>query len=109
MKITMRNKKNWVIFDLDGVLDEVSSKDFSKKMDDYLQNNTSVNVILNFAKLNFINSPGLGCLISISKRIVLKKGNLRLMNLQTFIADMFEITKLNRVYDIFDSEEKALA
>ncbi len=107
MKVTVREENNWKIIDLDGKLNEVSSQTLVQEIDTQL-NNDNNKIILNLEKLNFINSSGLGSLISIVKRVSQNNGKLCLTNLQVFISDLFEITKLTNIFDIKDTVEDAL-
>ncbi len=107
MKINVREEKDWKIIDLDGKLNEVSSQALVQEIDTQLNNNNT-KIILNLEKLNFVNSSGLGSLISIVKRVAQNNGKVRLTNLQVFISDLFEITKLTNIFDIKATVEDAI-
>lgn len=67
------------------------------------------NVLVDLAEVRFIDSSGLGALVSGFKNAVASKGALALSGLQDQVRSMFELTRLNRVFDIYISEEEALA
>ncbi|MRR55065.1 MAG: anti-sigma factor antagonist [Deltaproteobacteria bacterium] len=67
------------------------------------------NVLVDLAEVRFIDSSGLGALVSGFKNAVACKGSLALAGLQDQVRSMFELTRLNRVFDIYVSEEEALA
>jgi len=63
---------------------------------------------LNLAEVDFINSSGLGILVSLMKEIRLHRGRLTLSNLVSYVQEIFEITQLSRIFEIFTSQEEAL-
>ena len=67
------------------------------------------NVLVDLAEVRFIDSSGLGALVSGFKNAVAYKGALALSGFQDQVRSMFELTRLNRVFDIYVSEEEALA
>lgn len=60
-----------------------------------------VNIVVQLAKVRFIDSSGLGALLSGYKHSAAKYGKLSLSNLQPQVLSMFELTRLNRVFEIF--------
>ncbi len=65
-------------------------------------------IILNLANVRFIDSSGLGALLSGNKNIALKAGKFVLSNIQKQVLSMFELTRLNRVFEIYSDLESAL-
>ena len=66
------------------------------------------NILLNLANVNYIDSTGLGCLVSAFKEARGNHGELKLLNLTKRIKDLMQITKLNQVFEILDDEETAI-
>ena len=66
-------------------------------------------VHLNLSEVEFINSSGLGALVSIMKEIRLAKGRLTLSNLASYVQEIFEITQLSHIFEIYATEQEALA
>lgn len=64
--------------------------------------------VIDFAKTGYIDSSGLGVLVSLSKTIHAKGGELRLSCLNENLRTLFELTKLNTLLRIADSTEEAL-
>lgn len=60
-----------------------------------------VHVIVQLAQVRFIDSSGLGALLSGYKNAVAKSGKLALANVQPQVLSMFELTRLNRVFEIY--------
>jgi anti-sigma B factor antagonist len=57
-------------------------------------------IIIQLGSVRFIDSSGLGALLSGNKNIALKNGRLILVNIQKQVLSMFELTRLNRVFEI---------
>ena len=59
-----------------------------------------VNIVVQLEQVRFIDSSGLGALLSGFKHAEAKSGKLSLSNIQHQVLSMFEITRLNRVFEI---------
>ena len=66
------------------------------------------NFVVDFEKTGYIDSSGLGVLVSLSKKIREQGGELRLANLNEDLRTLFELTKLDTLFQIADSREAAL-
>jgi anti-sigma B factor antagonist len=64
--------------------------------------------VIDFAKTGYIDSSGLGVLVSLSKKIREQGGELRLSSLNEDLRTLFELTKLDTLFRIADSKEQAL-
>lgn len=65
--------------------------------------------VVDFAETEFIDSPGLGILVSLSKSIRESGGTLRLASLNEDIQALFELTKLDTLFSVTETTEEALA
>jgi anti-sigma B factor antagonist len=66
------------------------------------------NLLLNFAGVGFLSSSALGKLLVLNKRMKAKGGQLKLCEVCPEIAEIFELTKLNQVFDIKNDETNGL-
>jgi anti-sigma B factor antagonist len=64
--------------------------------------------VIDFAKTGYIDSSGLGVLVSLSKRIREQSGRLRLAGLNEDLATLFELTKLDTLFQITETRASAL-
>ena len=64
-------------------------------------------IILNLKQVDFINSSGLGALVSVLKDVRLVKGRLILSDLAPYVQEIFTITQLSNVFEIYATEEGA--
>lgn len=66
-------------------------------------------IILNLADVNYIDSSGIGELVSTYTTVTNKGGQLKLLNLTKKIQELLMITKLLTVFQVFENEQAALA
>ena len=64
--------------------------------------------LIDFNDTAYIDSSGLGVLVSLSKKIREKGGEMRLSNLNEDLRTLFELTKLDTLFVIADSRDRAL-
>lgn len=63
--------------------------------------------LIDFSAVTFIDSSGLGSLISILKNVSYNNGNIALCNVQNTVMNMFNLTRMNMVFKIFPTEKEA--
>lgn len=66
-------------------------------------------ILLNLGGVGYIDSSGIGELVSSFTAVNKEGGSLKLLNLTQKIQDLLAITKLLTVFDVFESEAEALA
>jgi anti-sigma B factor antagonist len=66
-------------------------------------------ILLNLAGVGYIDSSGIGELVSSFTAVKKEGGNLKLLNLTQKIQDLLAITKLLTVFDVFENEGEALS
>jgi anti-sigma B factor antagonist len=67
------------------------------------------NVLLNLADVTYIDSSGIGELVSAFTAASNQGGQLKLLNLTKKVHDLLQITKLYTVFDVHDDETRAIA
>jgi anti-sigma B factor antagonist len=67
-----------------------------------------INLILDFYNVRFLSSAVLGLLLRVSKRVYEGDGRLRLCNISPKIYEVFRITRLTKVFDIYRDALSAL-
>lgn len=68
-----------------------------------------INIAIDLSDVRFVDSSGLGALVSGYKNASARNGNLKLCSLQSQVKSMFELTRLHRVFEIFPTSTEALA
>jgi anti-sigma B factor antagonist len=66
-------------------------------------------ILINLADVNYIDSSGLGELVSAFTSVKNQSGALKLLKLTKKVHDVLQLTKLYTVFDIYDDEAKAIA
>ena len=65
-------------------------------------------MLFNLANVNYVDSAGLGALVSAYTTVTREGGSLKLLNITRKLQDLLSITKLLTVFETFDSEDEAL-
>lgn len=63
--------------------------------------------VIDFAEAGYVDSAGLGALVSLSKKIRESSGSLRLTNLNEDLRSLFELTRLDTLFALDDKNERA--
>ena len=69
----------------------------------------SKHILLNLENINYIDSSGIGELVSAFTSVRNAGGELKLLNLTKKVHDLLQITKLYTVFDIWDNEASAVS
>ncbi|UCG32631.1 MAG: STAS domain-containing protein [Phycisphaerales bacterium] len=89
---------------LDTQLIERMSKELYKLVDDFGRRK----LILDFAEVKFLSSSALGMLLNLRKKATAVKGQVVICGMRTDLQKVFKITRIDKLFDFYDSEEKAL-
>lgn len=108
MEITVQHDGNIAILRLKGRLDLASGTTLKEKVKELFAQE-KIRLHLNLVEVEFINSSGLGALVSTMKETRLRKGRLTLSNLASYVQEIFDITQLSHIFEIFPTEEEALS
>jgi anti-sigma B factor antagonist len=107
MDIIKREENGTAVLNLSGRLDLASGTTLKEEIRKLFQKNTT-SIHLNLAKVEFINSSGLGSLVSIMKETRLLKGRLTLSDLAGYVQEIFDITQLSNIFEIYPTEGEVL-
>ena len=102
-----KDKSGVVVVGVDGQLIVGNRQELKQKVLDALEGGGR-KFVVDFAKTGYIDSSGLGVLVSLSKKIREQGGELRLANLNDDLKTLFELTKLDTLFQIADTRERAL-
>ncbi len=107
MEISERRIEDVDIVALNGRLDISSAKKLKNRMNTLVKENR-VRLILDMTGVDFIDSSGLGSLVSSLRSVNAKNGDVKLAGLRQQVYSIFELTRLHRVFTIFDDVESAM-
>ena len=66
-------------------------------------------LLLDMSRLNFVDSSGLGALLSCLRTMKGKQGQLLLFGMTKSVRALFELVRMHRIFSIYNSQEEALA
>jgi len=89
------------------ILEEMDIRALQESIMSVVDQADRINLILDFGNVRFLSSAVLGLLIRISKRIYERDGQLRFCNINPKIYEIFKITRLNKIFDIYKDIESA--
>ena len=107
MSFAIKKQGEVVVVDVDGQLIVGNRSELKQKVLDELERGER-KVLIDFSRTGYIDSSGLGVLVSISKKMRELGGELRLANLNDDLKTLFELTKLDTLFQIADTRERAL-
>lgn len=90
------------------ILDEISISQIGQRLQGLVAKADSPKFVLDFTSVGHMSSSALGMLITLHKRIRERDGQLRLSGIQPPIYEVFVITRLNEIFQIFPSTKEAL-
>jgi anti-sigma B factor antagonist len=109
MNITLDNKDGITLLHLhEERLDAHISQEFKEYLLRLLENGAKA-LVLDLSEVRFVDSSGLGALLSGHKNAGLREGRFALSGVQARVQSMFELTRLHRVFEIHPTVEAALA
>ncbi|MGD9142164.1 MAG: STAS domain-containing protein [bacterium] len=108
MKLSVRKTDTVAILDVSGKLMGGPDADVFKETIRNLLDEGFKNVVVNMSQVPFINSTGLGILISAYTTLRKEDGVLKLANVTERIDSLLMITKLGTIFETYSSEEKAV-
>lgn len=110
MNLTDETKNGVIVFSPEGRIDTRSSSAFEQGVMSRVDSaEGQVNVVMNFTKLDYINSTGMRVLLILAKRLSGVSGKLVLCEMKDHIVEVFKISGFNQILTIVGSEEDALA
>jgi anti-sigma B factor antagonist len=88
------------------VLDASTACSFNEEITPLLTQD--VKLVLDLSKVDFIDSSGLGALVSCLRRAHARGGEIKLFGLSKPARALFELVKMHRVFEVFNSPEEAI-
>lgn len=108
MEITKRENDGIAILDINGEIDLYNAPEIKEVINGLIQEQKT-NVIINLEKVSYIDSSGIGALISSLSNLKKYQGGLKIINVFASVRKVFELTKLTSFFEIYDSEEEAVS
>jgi anti-sigma B factor antagonist len=97
-----------VTFSDASILDAAQVQQLGEDLYDLVDNRARRKLVLDFSNVKFLSSSALGVLITLRKKSEEIKGRLLLCSLRPELRKVFKITSLDKLFEFYDNEEKAL-
>jgi len=109
VKIQERTMGPVVVLDMEGRLVAGESQGQLKDKINSLMLQGRVQILLNLAEVSYIDSTGLGQLVSSYSTVTRYKGQIKLLSLTKKVQDLMAICRLSTVFETFESEAEAIS
>jgi anti-sigma B factor antagonist len=109
MKATLRQVDSVTVIDMSG---RITLGEGCTQMRELIREQLgkgNKNLLLNLADITYIDSSGIGELVSGFTTVSNQGGQLKLLHLTKKVHDLLQITKLYTVFDVHDDEAKAIS
>ena len=108
MEIAKKKIESSVVYSLQGKLLGGPEAQVLMEEMQHLLDQDEKHILINLSGIDRMNSSGLGILISVFTSFKNNGGSIKLIAARENIKKLFEITKLSRIFELYDSEEDAL-
>ena len=105
MQVKSALHEDIAIFEVNGEINISTSPDLKKHFEKQL----SKKIIVNLARVTYIDSSGLATLVEVLKKTKSQGGRLGLSGMSDKVKSLFEITKLDKLFSIFPDQEDAIS
>lgn len=107
MELEVDKRHNCSILKIKGDVDLYSSPQVRKEII-ALVNRKSANLMVDLAQVTYMDSSGVATLVEALQLANKNGGKLRLFNLRQATRDVFELSRLDKVFEICENEQQAL-
>jgi anti-sigma B factor antagonist len=87
-------------------LDASNSTEFKRDIAPVLQSQTKL--VLDLSQLRFVDSSGLGAMLSCLRQLSAKGGDLKLCSMSKQVRALFELVRMHRIFDIYGTKDEAI-
>jgi len=108
MNVRFEVREGRGVIAVSGALNIASVDSLRDQCSRWMNDNDAIRqIVLDLGAMDFIDSAGLGVMVSILKRVSERGGDIRIARLQKQPRVVFEITRAYKIFEIFDSVEEA--
>ena len=108
MSVKIETKNGLTVCHVEGEVDINSSPAIKKSFDKLIAAKTP-KIVINLSKVTYVDSSGLATLVELLKNMRSYGGKMRLTNLSSKVKSLFEITKLEKLFEIMADEAEAIS
>ena len=107
MQIFVKTTNDVTVLAFEGKLDALTSPDAEQQLTQLIEEGEK-RFLVNFEKLDYINSAGLCVLLVAAKQLEGIDGELRFCSLNEIVREVFDISGFTTIFKVFGSEPEAL-
>lgn len=108
MELSLERRENFAVCTIKGDLDAGNFNELIDLLNVEIANGAP-RLVLALAKMDYIDSSGLGALVKLLKKSRLAGGDTKLTGLRPEVRKVFELTRLDKIFDIFPDVDAAIA
>ena len=108
MSFPLEQSGSTLVIEVEGQLVVSNRQEFKQAVLDAIEQGERL-VVVDFTRSGYIDSSGLGALVSLAKRLREQGGDLRLAGLNPDLRALFELTRLDALFPPYDTRCDALA
>ena len=108
MKISTRRMDNTTVLDISGDIDMAHSTELRRVVLVEIRESRTPRVVLNMLDVRYIDSSGVASLVEGLKASRDVGSRMILVSLSPFVQEILRLTRLLQIFEIYDTEEKAL-
>ena len=111
MNFSARRYANAVVLRMEGRLDQDTCEAFRADIMSHVEESAHGGgaIVLDLSGLEYVSSAGLRCFMLASRQAKAQRGRIFVAALQPMVAEIFEISHFNLVFQVFGSVQEALA
>jgi anti-sigma B factor antagonist len=109
VQISARSHDNVTIFDLSGDIDFANSRELRQSVLQEIQKSRTARIVLNLSQVRYIDSSGVATLVEGLKASRDLGSRFILFGLSTSAQEVLQLSRLIKVFEIYDNEQQALA
>lgn len=107
MEIQRKQVGDVVVLEISGEIDLYNAPTVKEKIREETEKG-NINIVVSLDKVSYIDSSGIGVLISSLSNVKKVGGGLKLANVYASVRKVFELTKLTSFFEIYDSVDDAV-
>ncbi len=107
MEINKSIINNVPVIKVSGRIDATTSRDLETALNELIDQDRA-QIVLDLGSVEYISSVGLRVMLAALKKVRPKKGDVKLVSLQPFVREVFEITGFTKLFSIYTNQGDAL-
>jgi len=107
MNVRCERKQKGLVISVSGKVNAATAEDFENALQEAVSEDEMV-CVLNLSELEFISSAGLRGILMVAKQMKARQGHLSVVGLKGPAREVFEISGLISLFELYPTEEAAL-